>query len=137
MKSLIITTVLICIFSFCNSCGQSTSTQSEERITLCTKSKCCCPDSIVIDLWDKHLGLNRVKPKNLSTSNMFKAINTVNASRNIGFLKPEPEYVIRAYYVGSINPRIIKIWGKYIKEDGQNWFDTGIADFGGMLYENK
>ena len=119
-----------------SSCGQTMVNSSENKITVCTKDECCCPDSIEIDIWDNSppSGLLRIKPIKLTTENKFLVINTFNASKYIGFQKFKPEYVVRAYYVGNINPRVFEIYGSSIHEkmnpNALNWFDTGIKDFG-------
>lgn len=105
-----------------------------DRLTVCTKEECCCPDSIVIDVWDKQLGFAAWKPKVLRDDAKWEAINAINASECVELPTQEPEYVIRAWYPGSSNPRVFKIKGSYVREDSQDWFDTGVEDFGSKLY---
>jgi hypothetical protein len=112
---------------------------SHEKIVVCTKDECCCPDSVVVDKWDGVLGLDAVKPVVLSGDAKWEAINAINAAEasKLGFEEPDHvQFVIRAWY-GSINPRVFKIRGSYVREKAYNWYDTGVEDFGKKLYESQ
>jgi len=119
------------------SCGDA----SDKSMSLCTKYEYCCPDSIEIDIWDNHLGLQRIKPIKLTTENKFYVINAFNSAKSIGFQKFEPEYVIRAYYVTGTNPRVFEVYDSNIQEpmnpDAKYWYDIDQKDFGKKLYLNQ
>ncbi len=124
---------LLVAMSIMVSCGPS----DDDRIVVCTKDECCCPDSVVIDMWDGQLGLTAVKPVVLKDDAKWDAINSINAApaSKLGFEEADyVQYVIRAWY-GSINPRVFKIRGSFVREYAYQWYDTGVQDFGKKLYE--
>ena len=122
--------LVVLVFLVVSSC-----TSSDEYIVVCTKTECCCPDSLVIDVWDGFLGLTASKPVVLKGDAKWDAINAINAAEPEGFLKDEPEYVIRAWYPGGSNPRIFRIVGPFVKDDLHDWCDTGYEDFGRQLMQ--
>src|SRR5581483_6417866 len=119
-------------FLFLSSCMQS----KEDTISVCTKTECCCPESIEIDLWDGPLGLNRVNPKKLAKKEILKIINAFNAAKPITAQGLQPKYAVRAYYPGGTNPRVFEEVGGNIKDENyEHWFSIEDTSLLRELYQ--